>query len=126
MPISIDLDSSNGIAIGTGQGLLSLDEVKRGVTTLWQRMLGPPYVILWDLREARADFLASEVRELAHFVTQNAPVGETRTAFVVSGDLEFGLARMFEVFRESEGVYTFVSRDREAAIDWLLRGDPIE
>jgi hypothetical protein len=126
MPISFDLASVDGIAIGIGQGTLSLDEMKLAVTNLWRRMSGPRYFILWDLLDARMDLTRSEVRELADFITGHEPEGEIRTAFVVSGDLEFGLVRMFEVFRESEGAQTFVFRDRQAAIDWLRPGDPRE
>ena len=42
--------------------------------------------------------------------------GGFRAAFVVARDLEFGLVRMFEVFRESDDVQTSVFRDLDQAL----------
>jgi hypothetical protein len=122
MPISFDVESVAGIAIGTGTGSLSLEEVKLAATMIWERMSGPTYRILWDLLDAQFSLTASEVRDLAYYVTNHAPEGESHTAFVVSGDLEFGLVRMFEVFRGADGARTYVTRDRAAAIEWLNDG----
>ena len=123
MPISFDFDSLDGIVIGKGTGSFSVEEVQRAAVEFWQRCSGPRYQVLWDLREVRFDLETGEVRKLAEFVSSRAPSGEIRTAYVVSGDLEFGFIRMFEVFRESEAVETHVFRDMQSAIDWLHQGD---
>lgn len=46
---------------------------------------------------------------------------QSRRAFVVRGDLAYGLARMFEIFRESFGERGIgVFRDLDDALDWVL------
>ncbi len=75
--------------------------------------------MLWDLREAQFDLSTTEVRFLAEFTKQHSPFSRLRMAFVVAGDLEFGLIRMFEVFRETEGVRTAVFEDMGEALGWL-------
>lgn len=123
MSIEIDLESLEGIAVGTATGLLSLADAQSAAVKMWQVIRGPRYLMLWDLRQAQLDFEVSDVRDLAAFATDRARSGEIRSAYVVAGDLEFGFARMFEVFRESEGVKSCVFRDWQSAIDWLRQDD---
>jgi hypothetical protein len=98
--------------------------VRNAGKTFWGRASGPLYRIVWDLRTAHFDLAAQEIRELAEFAATMAPSsGEIRSAYVVSSDLEFGLLRIFEMVRESDGVHTLVTRDLQSAIDWLRQDD---
>jgi len=127
VPISFDFESPDGLVIATGEGLISIEDVQNAGHTFWGRMPGPRYPVLWDLRAARFDLDAGEIRELAVFAAGKAPSGsEVRSAYVVSGDLEFGLLRVFEMVREPQGVKTLVTRDMQAAIDWLGRTESDE
>jgi hypothetical protein len=71
------------------------------------------------LRDARFNFAAAEVEELAEFMKQRSPFSDLRSAFVVSGDVEFGLVRMYEIFRETDSARTAVFRERTRALAWL-------
>ncbi|MDJ0710745.1 MAG: STAS/SEC14 domain-containing protein [Woeseiaceae bacterium] len=73
---------------------------------------------LWDATNF-FDFTAAEIRQIAARVKKKWPHAE-RVAFVAADDLTFGLARMFEAFREEEGFLTKVFRDEEEARAWLL------
>ena len=64
------------------------------------------------------DLKGEDVRLLAQ---QNIFSPSSRRAFVVNGDLAYGLARMFEIFRETlgnEGIRVF--RNLEEALEWVL------
>ena len=65
----------------------------------------------------------SEVHELANIAaTFRAELGRCRMASLVGRDLEFGLARMWEVFVEDRwDGETHVFRERADAVDWLLK-----
>jgi len=119
MAVEFDFVSLDDIAIGIPTGSMTLDEIKEAVRTLWKQTDAPEILSLWDLRRATFDLGADEVRELAEFVKEAAPVSSLRTAFLVARDLEFGLIRMFAVFRETEGARAAVFRDRDEAIAWL-------
>ena len=120
--LRIDSESHAGILIGAYEGPMTVAEMKRCTLELWKQVSGPRLRILWDLRHARFDLDTSEVRDLAEFAKRGAPAGDLRTAFVVSGSLEFGLVRMFEVFREAPGAATSVFREIEPAVAWLSDG----
>ncbi len=64
------------------------------------------------------------MRDFAEFTKRHSPEGDLRVAFVVAQDLEFGLVRMFEVFRETPNARTSVSRDKDEALGWLLGALP--
>jgi hypothetical protein len=129
MDIRLDLESVEGVAIGVARGSMTLEDIGAAAVALWQRVEGPRAHILWDLREARFDLSAAEVQELAVFVKNESPPGDLRTAFVVSGDLEFGLVRMFEALRDAPNSRTRAFREMEPALIWLTgqaksRGGP--
>jgi hypothetical protein len=123
MAITLDLESVEGIAIGIAHGYLTLDEIEKSAATLWQAVEGPAVRMLWDLRDARFDLAQAEVSDLAEYIKGLISGSAIRTCFVVSGDLEFGLVRMFETLREAKGVRTSVFRDKERAIEWLTNDD---
>ncbi len=119
MSLTIDLESTEGICIAIVHGSLSLDELKESAATMWGVVEGPNVRILWDLRDAKLDLDSAEVSDLANTMKRLAASAQPRVAFVVSQDLEFGLVRMYGVFREEDGVRTSVFRDKERAIAWL-------
>ncbi len=120
MAVTFDLESVEDVAIGIAHGRLTLDEIKESAATMWRLIEGPQIRLLWDLRDARFDLGTAEVRGLAEFVKRLAQATAYRSAFVVSRDFEFGLLRMFEVYRETNDVRTSVFRDKEQAIEWLM------
>ncbi len=119
MALTLDLESTEGIAIGIAHGSLTLNEIKESAEAMWRVVRGPEIRVLWDLRDARFDLSQTEVRDLAGFIKALAPEAELRTAFVAPQDLEFGLLRMFEMHRETQGAQTSVFRDKGRALEWL-------
>ncbi|MCP3981766.1 MAG: hypothetical protein GY716_20890 [bacterium] len=119
MQLTLDLDSIEGVAVGTAAGTLNLDDLKRAVTTMWDAVDGPDLRILWDMRNARFEVDADDVFSFATFVRVAAPSVRLRTALVFSTDPEFGLGRMFEVFRAQDNAQTEVFRDMDLALAWL-------
>lgn len=117
--VAIDLESVPGVVVGEASGPLTLADIRQAAATVWRQFEGGRIRILWDLRNARFNFTAAEVEELAAFMKQRSPFTDLRSAFVVSGDVEFGLVRMFEILRETESARTAVFRDRERALAWL-------
>ena len=117
--VTIDRDSVRGVVVGTASGLLRLDEIQEAAATVWRDAKKPRARVLWDLRQAQFALSSSEVRALAEFTKKHSPFSHLRMAFVVGSDLEFGLVRMFEVFREAKGTQTEVFREMHEALEWL-------
>jgi hypothetical protein len=117
--VTIDTDPVEGVVVGTVSGLLTLEEMREAAAAIWRDVEGPRIRMLWDLREARFTLSEGEIRAMADFSKQRSPYSHLRMAFVVARDLEFGLVRMFEVFREAESARTAVFRDMQQALGWL-------
>ena len=119
MVVRFDLEFVEDVMIGIAHGPLTLDEIKEAAAAMWQRATGPQIRVLWDLRDAHFVLDTAEVRDFAEFAKQLAGSTAIRSAFVVSGDLEYGLLRMFAVFREVEGALAAVFRHKVQAVEWL-------
>lgn len=117
--VTIDMDSVEGVVVGTGSGRLTLEEIREAAETVWTAFEGPRIRVLWDLRDAQFTLSLDDIRALAEYAKQNSPFSQLRMAFVVARDLEFGLVRMFEAHREAENARTAVFRDRQQALGWL-------
>ena len=117
--VTLDTDSVEGVVVGTVSGPLTLEDIREAAAAVWRDVEEPHIRMLWDLREAQFSLSTSEIRFLAEFTKQHSPFSRLRMAFVVARDLEFGLVRMFEVFRGTDGVRTAVFRDMGDALGWL-------
>ena len=76
---------------------------------------------LADFSEANLAALSAEaLRRIASvFQRHDLDPGSSRVALVVSGDLGFGLARMYQAFRSESAIQLRVFRDVAAARKWL-------
>jgi len=119
MAITLDFDSVEGVVVGVAHGPLALEDIKECAATMWRLHEGPANRILLDLRDAKFNLNASEVRGSAEFAREHSPYEILRIAFVVTKDLEFGLLKMWEALRDTEGVKISVFRDKERALEWL-------
>lgn len=124
MDTSFEYDAPGGVIVAVLRGAVTIPQMLKAARESWRRAEGPRIRILWDMREARFDLSSGEVRELAEFAKRNAPAADLRTAFVAPQDLEFGLVRMFEVFRETPLASARAFRDVDSAMAWL--GEPDE
>ncbi len=110
---------SNARLIGTAVGSLTLDDMKAAAQAA-SDLEEVPREILWDLRDATFSLTAEQIRHLAEHLksTSRIPVG-SKMAFVVTGDLQFGLVRMFEALRSEPGLEIRVFREWSEADDWI-------
>ena len=74
---------------------------------------------LADFSEVNSfDLTGDDVRELA---SKSVFSSQSRRALIASGDLAFGLGRMFEALRDLKGESGIrVFRDKEEALNWVL------
>ena len=118
MPISVAWDARRRIWTVTTAGTFDLEEVSQLlVGTDWKGST----LYLWDLRSVtRGPDSAAELRHAAQLVERgHKQWAGSRVAIVVARDVDFGMARMFQVFAEDAGVEFEVFRELEAALDWL-------
>jgi hypothetical protein len=123
MPIDTVVDPKTGWRIHTVTGELGLDEARNALAAIYDDpQYDPDSHALWDLRDAvLSGFSADQIRSLASYVGERwGASGRNRAALVVSRDLDFGLARMYEQLltgRTTSEVRVF--RVYSEAIDWL-------
>jgi hypothetical protein len=77
----------------------------------------PDFVVLTDLRAAEP--MDATGAGIEHMAERSPFSPASRQAILVSIDLHFGLARMFEVFADRRNRVVQVFRDPEAACAWL-------
>lgn len=119
MAVTIRIEKTTGLAIATCSGMLRLNDALEGATALWRTRAWPGRSAVWDFRAAEFDVSESDVREIARFVLENQPESApSKVAFVTERDVDFGMARMFEVYREDSRTDFRVFRDYDEAIRW--------
>jgi hypothetical protein len=122
--MAVSLRAEAGIVIGTCSGTFELDAAKEGAQRFWERAEWRGKPIVWDLRSAELAVNATQVRELGRSILSAQPSPPPpKVAFVTGRDVDFGIVRMFEVFREDPATNVRVFRDYEAAIAWAARSD---
>lgn len=125
MPVSIDIEPQSGLAIASCSGVFGRQEAQTAAVELWQIEEGARRCVVWDLGAADLVVSPADARELAAFVKQNQPMPPPeKVAFVVHREVDFGMARMFEVFREDPRTASRVFRARDEAVRWAGSPDP--
>jgi hypothetical protein len=116
------IDKERRLVLSSGTGVLTKED-------LWGHMerlskdpdFNPDFCQVSDFTQIdELEVGPEEVRELAQ---RNIFSPRSRRAFVVKNDLQYGLARMFEIYRElhgEEGIRVF--RTFDEAMDWILIG----
>ena len=119
MAVSMRRDVATGVVIATCSGTLGVDDAKAGAGAVWNDPEWSGKPIVWDLRLAHLDVGAEDVREVARFVLERQPsTPPPKVGFVTARDVDFGLARMFEVFRQSPSTEVRIFRDFDEAMSW--------
>lgn len=125
MSISIHIEKDSGIAIATCSGALRLADAQQGAEALWRTADWAGRSAVWDLRAARFEVSSSDAREIARFILLHQPSPPpSRIAFVTLRDVDFGLSRMFGVFREDPATAFRVFRDYDDALRWVRGARP--
>jgi len=121
MPFLLRLEPGSGVVVGTCTGPLNLADARKGAMTFWSNPEWSGRPVVWDFRNARFDIHAPEIRDVAQFILDNQPPAPPpRVAFVTIRDVDFGLARIFEVYREQPATTFRVFRDYDEAMAWAM------
>ena len=78
--------------------------------------------LLMDIRHSDALPSVDDLRDFAEFLGDLPTHVVSRSAWLVSADVRFGLARMLSVYAEEKGITIQVFRDLDRARAWLLEG----
>jgi hypothetical protein len=119
MPARHHIDQARRFIVSTGWGVLTKDDL----VAQTQRVLGDPdfdphYRQLWDLTEV-TEFPVT-FPEMMAIAEVNVFAPDARRALLAPSNNVFGIARMFEMLRESKGEKGIrVFRDRAEAFAWL-------
>jgi Fe-S-cluster formation regulator IscX/YfhJ len=125
MTISISIEPSTGTAIASCSGVLRRSDAERGAAALWGTPGWPGKTAVWDFRDARFDLNASDIQEIARFILRRQPeTPPSRVAFVTARDVDFGMARMFEAFRDDPRTEFRVFRCYDDAVKWAGYAEP--
>lgn len=125
MTVSIQIEPETGMAIATCSGVLRLSDAKEGATALWKTPGWSGRSVVWDFREAQFDVSSSDAQDIAQFIFSHQPATPPlKVAFVTQRDLDFGMARVFEAYREDPHTAFQVFRDYEEAINWARSLEP--
>jgi hypothetical protein len=118
MPCSYTIDLARSLVLSRGWGVLTDGELLAHVRAL---TIDPRFVRsfhqLADLRDvADVEVSASTIREMARL----NPYGDgSRRAVVVTSDVLFGMARMYQILREEPTDELEVFRKLDDALRWL-------
>jgi len=118
-----NIDKKRRLVLSSGYGVLTKADLLGHMDQLSKDPdFDPDFSQVLDFRQITALEIGPEdVRQLAQ---RNIFSPRSRRAFVVKDDLQFGLARMFEIHRELKGETGIrVFRTFDEAMDWIMVRD---
>lgn len=121
--MSIRVEPDTGVAVVTPTGVLGAKDAQQWVTALWSAPEWSGQSAVWDFRDAEFDVSSADVRRIAQFVLRNQPATPpARVAFVTGRDVDYGMARVFQVMREDPRTSFRVFREFDEAVRWARYG----
>lgn len=125
MPISFDRDRDQRRVIAAAQGVLTEGDIFNYQQEVWSQSENRGYNELID-RTAVSEIESatpSEMAKLADLSSRmDAPASPSKLAIVATGNLHFGLGRMYQAYRETARKGTkvvSVFHGRQEALEWL-------
>ena len=125
MPLKTRIDHDRRVVIVYGEGLLTDAEILDYQRTVWSDPAVTGYNELVDMTKVTdvRPYSPSGIKQFAIGVARtDAQTLSERLAIVAPNDLAFGLARMYQAYREISPAATkqvAVFRDRASALQWL-------
>ena len=119
MPLDYSIDTQRGLVLSKATGLFGVAEAMDHIKRLFADPdFRPTHNQLIDFRQITAlDLSTDQIRELA---SASIFGPDSKRAFVVSTDLQFGLGRVFSAYRHIEGEEGIrVFREMKDALQWL-------
>lgn len=125
MPASCTIDSVAGVVTTTVRPPVTAkelsDELRRVIESPDFR---PGLNGVADVRGTDAEWTPNDLRMVADVLkAHREDILPSRTAIVVSGDAEYGMARMFQGLSGTTSVETAIFRDMDEAKAWLSADD---
>ena len=124
MPIRLTIDRDRARVRTRAEGVVTFDEIVAHLDRKAE-LHGTGYAELFDARQARIDITPGQIRALVGRVDatrRGEPLGPT--AFVVTNDASFGMARVYEILAEDRGMAVGVFRTLDEAERWLDEAAP--
>lgn len=116
------IDKERRLVLSSGTGVLTKEDIIGHMDRLSNDPdFDPDFSQLIDFTQITA--LEIDAEDVRQFAKRNIFSPRSRRALVVKDDLQFGLARMFQIHRElngEEGIRVF--RSFNEALDWILVG----
>ena len=121
MPTSYKIFKDIGLAIITSSGPADPEETIAVVTGLQADPdFSMSYDVLWDARERTEPYTSDEVLKIARHVSSYQGDRPSKRAFVVTKDVNYGMARVYESLRYSKShVEIEIFKSWEEALTWL-------
>jgi len=118
MNMSFEISAQEDILLVAIKGKPSVDDIKLLLDKTRGASGYSHNARLWDFRDARFNFSQHEIIDIATYAAtaDNRPA---RVALLVSGDLSFGVSRIYEAFRHNNLTRINVFRNEAEAIAWL-------
>ena len=125
MPASYKVDKERRLVMSCGSGALTREDILGHQERLSKDPdFDPDFSQLADVTQVTKVELSTQ--DMQTISQRHLFSRHSRRAILVKNDLQFGLARMFEVYRESvdeTGLRVF--RDINEALEWVLTGDRV-
>ena len=121
--IEINYDQNRKMLNISVSGTSDFDEFSSTLETITNSTEYPPNIrAVWDIRKADFSFANFQlVREVVKIRSGFTKRDNCRSALIVSGNLQYGLGRMFELLSDGKIPHQFmVFRDYEEGEQWLL------
>ena len=121
--IEINYDQNRKMLNISVSGTSDFDEFSSTLETITSSTDYPPNVrAVWDIRKADFSFANFHlVREVVNIRSSFKKRNNCRSALIVSGNLQYGLGRMFEMLSEGKIPHQLmVFRDYTEGEQWLL------
>jgi hypothetical protein len=119
MSVEIKVTPKNNMVIVQITGRITLqdlapltEKITDGKKYLYSRRL-------YDFRKCEID-LSTEEMNLYAKKTMQLDQEYSKIALLVSGELTYGLSRMYQVFRDQDNTDIKVFRDEDKAMDWII------
>lgn len=120
MSLEYRSDRASGLTVTVAEGRITVDDVRRYIEDIVADPTTNDCDELVVLRDVDLkEFSGHDVRDLAQHASKISPEQAFRTAIVAPCDADFGLLRMFEVFRNRPEGKLVVFRDLGSAQAWL-------
>ena len=124
----IRMNKDYNIAVIRVAGTPTLEDIKDTVVELHEHQDHTPNMKeLWDIREASLEkFNAPELESLAYFLGNRMDRAANKVALVVGRDLEYGVARMWDVYASHPAPQDRqIFKDMDEAFNWLMEDKKI-